>query len=150
MDIAATIETALEIGNRIDAQWGLFITVHLAILGAMVYIDEPLHRFEKIIGIAVYLGFAFINLAMMQSQILLLDATYTDIVRFADEGADSELVQRMADLQRNGRGRVSRLVMNISHLVMAVLVILSFATHPLMTRESAERAKSASDGDDVA
>ncbi len=35
------VELALDIGNRVDVQWELFVTVHFALLGAIVYLDQP-------------------------------------------------------------------------------------------------------------
>ncbi len=34
MSPAELVELALDIGNRIDVQWGLFVTVHMALLNA--------------------------------------------------------------------------------------------------------------------
>jgi hypothetical protein len=31
-------DIALGISNRIDVQWGLFITIHLAIFGGIIYV----------------------------------------------------------------------------------------------------------------
>ena len=51
----------VSIANRLDIQWGLFITVHVAIFGGIIYVDRPLTRSEKVGALMVYTGFAVIN-----------------------------------------------------------------------------------------
>ena len=138
MGPAELVENALEIGNRVDVQWGLFITVHLALLGALAYIDEPLHRIEKILGILVYVGFAAINFGQMRAQLELVNAAYMDIHQLVIDGNSLELLKRMSEEHAAGRHRVAKIVVNVSHGVMAILVGLSIIYHPLMTRKSSD------------
>ena len=42
-------ELAIDISNRVDMQWGLFVTVHMAVIGAIVYLDKPMLKIEKAI-----------------------------------------------------------------------------------------------------
>lgn len=134
MNAADIIEIALDIGNRIDVQWGLFVTVHLAVLGAMAYVDEPLHPVEKSIALVIYFGFATINFIQMSAQLDLLNAAYADIAQISgtERGA---LITRMAKEHLSGRHEYSGYIIAVSHGLMLVLVTLSVVFHPLMTKK---------------
>ncbi len=48
------LDLALSLSNRIDTHWALFISVHLALIGGIIYVDRPLSKREKaLIGLAV-------------------------------------------------------------------------------------------------
>ena len=49
-------DLSISIGNRLDIQWGLFITVHMAIFGGIIYVDRPLTRLEKVGALFIYTG----------------------------------------------------------------------------------------------
>ncbi len=121
------IQIALHIGNRIDLHWGLFITVHIALLGAIVYIDRPLRSTEKVAALVMYTGFAVVNFFQMQNQILLLEAAYVDIERLASQGSAqvSAIAERMAFEGSRERSSRALQVLTASHGFMFVLVILS-------------------------
>ena len=84
MEFYKTIEIAITSGNRIDAQWGFFITIHLAILGGIIYVDRPLSIIEKIVALSLYLGFALINYFGLSVQQDLLNASIQQIYAFKD------------------------------------------------------------------
>lgn len=134
MGAAELVELALDIGNRVDVQWGLFVTVHLAALGAMAYVDEPLHPIEKVVALVIYFGFAGINFAQMHAQLALLHAAYTDIAALAPSQGGA-LVKQMTMEHDAGRHRYAELVVMISHGLMLILVTLSVIYHPLMTKK---------------
>jgi hypothetical protein len=138
MTPAEVVELALAIGNRIDLQWGLFITVHLALLGAIVYIDRPLKRTEKIAALLMYLGFASVNYQQMSSQLMLIDAAYEDAYQLASdsERPASELINRMALQHEQGRAKWSRWILNGSHVLMIVLVFLSIIFDQALVRRN--------------
>ncbi len=133
MTPAEIITLSLEIGNRIDVQWGLFVTVHMALLGALAYVDKRLHPAEKLFAIVVYLGFAAINYGQMSTQLQLLNAAYADVARLAGEAGASELVQRIAT-EHQGVRRYAGLVLKVSHIAMLLLVILSLVFHPITAK----------------
>ena len=41
------LDLALSLSNRIDTHWTLFISVHLALIGGIIYVDRPLAKNEK-------------------------------------------------------------------------------------------------------
>jgi hypothetical protein len=65
------IDLAVGIGNRIDVQLGIFITVHLAIFGGIIYVDRPLTRTEKVASLFIYSLFAYLNYRIMANQLTL-------------------------------------------------------------------------------
>jgi hypothetical protein len=127
VEIYELINIALSIGNRIDLQWTLFITVHLALLGAIVYIDRPLRKFEKIAALMIYCGFAFINFQQMNNQVLMVGSVYSDVLRLSTEGPNKNLaiVQRMANEAKLDRSGIQRNVLISSHVFMFLLVVVS-------------------------
>lgn len=138
MSPAELVENALEIGNRIDVQWGLFVTVHLALLGVVTYLDAPLHKIEKVTALLIYGGFAAVNFSQMHAQLELLNSVYLDIHQLAVDGSSLEIVNRMSEDHLAGRHRLSELVVNVSHGLMAVLVVLAIIFHPLKPSEKAQ------------
>ena len=91
------IELSQGIGYRIDAQWGFFLTVHMALFGGIVYVDRPLRKMEKIVAIGLYTGFAAVNYLMLSNQLDLLQTIHTEI-NLNFQGEQSSLV----DLFRRG------------------------------------------------
>ena len=71
------LDLALSLSNRIDTHWTLFISVHLALIGGIIYVDRPLFRNEKIAAIIIYTGFALFNFFYMSLIILILKIFYT-------------------------------------------------------------------------
>ncbi|MGI9259300.1 MAG: hypothetical protein ACR2QQ_10720 [Gammaproteobacteria bacterium] len=120
-------DLTITLGNRIDFHWGLFITVHLALLGAIIYIDRPLRRLEKVGTLLLYLGFAAINYQQMAAQIETLDSVYQDVVQIAatPDYADSVVIQRMATEANLGRIAWAQNLLVVSHLFMFFVVTLS-------------------------
>jgi hypothetical protein len=134
MNAAELVELALDIGDRVDMQWGLFVTVHMALLGAIVYMDQPLHAIEKVVAFLVYVGFSAINLSQMQNQLSLLDAAYTDIHNLATSGFNAELVLRMSAEHVAGRHQFALYAVYLSHSLMMLLVGLSLTFDQALTR----------------
>ena len=72
MTLFELIDLSQSIGFRIDAQWGFFLTVHMALFGGIIYVDRPLKKTEKVVAIMLYFGFALINYLMLAGQLELL------------------------------------------------------------------------------
>ena len=75
-------------GTRIYVQLTIFITVHLAIFGGIIYVDRPLQFNEKLGGILIYSIFAFLNYRIMDGQI---EQMYTVSVEIASLATDPVL-----------------------------------------------------------
>ena len=66
MNAYELLELANNVNNRIDVQLGLFITIHLALFGGIIYVDRPLRTVEKLFGILIYTGFAILNVLILK------------------------------------------------------------------------------------
>lgn len=90
------IELSQGIGYRIDAQWGFFLTVHMALFGGIVYVDRPLRKMEKIVAIRLCTGFAAVNYLMLSNQLDLLQTIHTEI-NLNFQGEQSTLVDLFSE-----------------------------------------------------
>lgn len=127
MTLYELFDLATSTANRADIQWGLFITIHMAIFGGIIYVDRPLKRAEKAALLTVYFGFAAINFLMTRSQFHFVHLVNQEIARFAADPCcvDSLLVEEVA---KRIEGPFFVFGMNIlwfSHLAMALLVVLA-------------------------
>lgn len=119
-------DIALGVGTRIDVQWGLFITVHLALFGGIIYVDHPLRVPEKIGAIAIYLAFALLDYRIMRLQFGLLESAFTDIAALNGDSCctGSQLVEYVAADVASSRLDVAANVIVVGHAAMAALVVL--------------------------
>ena len=128
------LELANTVNNRVDAQFALFISVHLAIFGGIIYVDRPLKRTEKLSGIAIYIGFALINYLMMIQQSTLLNALYLDASLFIDDSnyVSTHTVAFILNHVEQGGLFYGKFSIRIMHLSLLVFVMLTvFYDKPL-------------------
>src|SRR5262245_23758636 len=63
--------------QKIDTLWNFFITIHLAVIGGIVLLQQRIGLPERIIAIGGYLAFAFLNWQAIQDayayQLVLLN-----------------------------------------------------------------------------
>lgn len=121
------LDIALSVGNRVDVQWGLFITVHLALFGGIIYVDRPLRLPEKVGAMALYTAFGLINFRIMQIQVDLLHNAYREIAdrMTLDCCANNQLLEYVATDVASGRFAFTELFLVGGHLLMAFLVVVS-------------------------
>lgn len=117
----------ISIANRADIQWGLFITIHMAIFGGIIYVDRPLTRSEKVGALIIYTGFAIINYLVTKNLVEFYNAASQDIASYATDACcrDNLLVKQVVARLEGSGYRTTRNVLLLSHLAMAVLVTLS-------------------------
>lgn len=117
----------VSIANRLDIQWGLFITVHMAIFGGIIYVDRPLTRSEKVGALIVYTAFAIINYLITRNLMEFFHSANQEIARYATDACcrDNLLVKQVVARLEGPGYRISQNVLLLSHLAMAVLVTLS-------------------------
>ena len=127
MTLYELFDITISIGNRIDIQWGLFITVHMAIFGGIIYVDRPLTPFEKVGALTIYTGFAVINYFVTRNLGEFMHSANQEIVRYATDACcrNNLLVEQVVALLEGGNYRTSQNVLLLSHLAMVVLVTLS-------------------------
>ncbi len=120
LSAADLVEASLDIADRLDFQWGLFITVHLALFGAVIYVDRPLKRAGAIL---IYAGFAALSYRLMLGQVALLEQAYADIATLASP--DSRLLTHMAAALHDGKLEFASGMIVWGHIIMLGLVVLS-------------------------
>lgn len=124
MALYELIELSQNVGTRIDAQWGFFLTVHMALFGGIIYVDRPLRKAEKIVAIVLYTGFALVNYLVLANQFVLQQALYQEILAMFGESNSGLL----AYFEARSKGDVFRNIELYSvavHVVMWVIVALS-------------------------
>ena len=121
------LDLALSLSNRIDTHWTLFITVHLALIGGIIYVDRPLERNEKIITMIIYLGFALINYLMMKNQALFLGSIYQQIDEIKGEACcvGNHVIQYIVSLYQYKTPDKMIISILVAHVVMVVIVAIS-------------------------
>jgi len=127
MTPAEVVEILMLVGNRIDLQWGMFITVHLALFGGLIYVDRPLRKMEKFAAMVTYTGFAIVNYIVMKNQVLLMDYLQQDIVSLSQHACclSNHVIQGLAKQAAQGKTAMSFAILLGTHATMFVLVCLS-------------------------
>ncbi len=140
MDVYQLLEIAVALSNRLDTHWTLFITVHLALIGGIIYVDRPLHKPEKIIAVLVYTGFAVINYLMMLNQVHFMNSIYHDILAFQnlDCCKDSKTLEHIALI--SGHSAFKNTIWSIAsiHIVMYILVVVSILNDKARSKPKAK------------
>ncbi|MFT4519447.1 MAG: hypothetical protein ACI9JM_001843 [Halioglobus sp.] len=118
--------------NRTDGQWGLFITVHLALLGGIIYADRPLSTAEKFGALVVYFGFALTNYKMMLTIFHQVNDLYLGLLHLGNDPCccNSAAVQRAVDESAAGRSERTHALFVGSHIIMAAVIALSIERCP--------------------
>lgn len=130
----------MSLGNRLDIQWGMFITVHMALLGGIIYVDRPLRGLEKMGTIFVYSGFAIINYLVMENQLVLIDYAFQDVITLSKDICcqSNNIIQGLAEGGNQDRSELGHKVLWLSHVLMFLLVIVSIIFDQALTPESSE------------
>ncbi|MFT5677236.1 MAG: hypothetical protein ACI808_003188 [Paraglaciecola sp.] len=126
MNIADLLELALSLNSRLDNHWTLFVSIHLALLGGVIYIDRPLRRNEKIVAVLIYSGFALVNYMMMRNAVIFLDRVYLDILALKNEACciNSNVVQHVVNLYEQGSTSQTLMSIVIVHIIMYLLTVI--------------------------
>ncbi len=121
------LDLALSLSNRIDTHWTLFITVHLALIGGIIYVDRPLQKNEKFAAMVIYTGFAVANYMMMRNQALFLASIYAQIFEFKDQTccANNHVIDYIVNLQNRDSTAKMLTGLTVTHAAMYVVVTLS-------------------------
>ena len=130
MDVYQLMDISVSLSNRLDTHWTLFITVHLALIGGIIYVDRPLRGSEKVAAILVYTGFAAVNYAMMQNQITFLNSVNLDIGAFVSQDCCKgfESIAHVARMNEFGSFKTAIWSIASIHLAMYILVVISILT----------------------
>ena len=126
MNVSDLLELALSLNGRLDNHWTLFVSIHLALLGGVIYIDRPLIRNEKIVAVLIYSGFALVNYMMMKNSVIFLDSFYLDILALKNEACciNSNVVQHVVNLYEQGSTTQTLMSIVIVHIIMYLLTVI--------------------------
>ena len=135
-------DIATATANRADLQWGLFITIHMALFGGIVYVDRPLKRLEKAATLTIYFGFAVINFLMTKNLLEFVHLANLQIAKFATDPCcvDNLLVERAVERVQGPAFDIGMNVLFVSHAVMAILVVLAVVFDKSLTDFVKERS----------
>lgn len=127
MTLYELLDLSIAIGTRIDVQLSIFITVHLAIFGGIIYVDRPLRHNEKIASLIIYSIFAFLNYRIMQHQLDLAESILSEIVRFADDPCcvDNATVKYLTNRFNAGIHSMKAFMLVVGHILFYIIVMLS-------------------------
>ncbi|MCA8900345.1 MAG: hypothetical protein KDA53_03760 [Hyphomonas sp.] len=134
------ISVAMETGHRLDTQWGLYISVHLALFGAVLYVRRPLGMAEKVIGIGLYTVFGVYSLRVMLSLRDLLERTahQVDAMLEKDASANDLVLGYFSNLSNSGHfanGTISITSVHFIGLAMVASALLSGTSWRLLRRK---------------
>lgn len=127
MDFFDLINVAQSVAARIDVQWGFFLTIHMALLGGIIYVDRPLSLVEKSVATIIYLVFATFNFRLIRQQQRLLESAYADIVGLKDDAccAASNLMNfYVSEVEGGFAERIQAITVSV-HLLAVAVVLLS-------------------------
>ncbi|MFQ3189918.1 MAG: hypothetical protein ACI936_001044 [Paraglaciecola sp.] len=135
MNVSDLLELALSLNSRLDNHWTLFVSIHLALLGGVIYIDRPLRRNEKIVAVLIYSGFALVNYMMMKNSVTFLDSVYLDILALKNEACciNSNVIQHVVNLfeqDSTSRTLMSIVIVHIMMYLLTVIVIINDKARP--------------------
>ena len=127
MTLYELFDLATSTANRGDVQWGLFITIHMALFGGIIYVDRPLKYVEKTAVLVIYFGFAIINYIMTKYQLEFVHLTNREIAKFATDPCcmDNLLVEMVVERLAGPQFRIGMCILAVSHVAMAILVVLA-------------------------
>lgn len=127
MTLYELLDLSMGVGSRIDVQISIFITVHLAIFGGVIYVDRPLQFREKIGSIFIYSVFAMLNYRIMNNQLDLSLQLATEIAKLAEAAdfSNNGLVLHSAQELASGIFDWRYVMLGAGHLVFYVIVVLA-------------------------
>ena len=127
MDAYELIDLAINVGSRLDVKMSIFITVHLAIFGGIIYVDRPLRTTEKIVSLIVYTVFAVMNYNGVNNQLIMLLNLSTEIAKYVDDPCcrSNTVILYMTEKLREGQFDSYQRILIGSHVFMYIIVFLS-------------------------
>ena len=130
------MDLAVGIGNRIDVQLGIFITVHLAIFGGIIYVDRPLMRTEKLGSMFIYTLFAYLNYRIMENQLNLSLHISTEVAKLAADPCciGNALVDYIKEDLDRGVYSTRYFILNSGHVAFYIVVLLSVIYDQALTK----------------
>lgn len=140
MNAAALLETWMEAGTKIDNLWSMYIVVHLGLFWFFFLVHRPLLIVERMIAVAAYVGFDWINGNALIHSYNFLEAVRRDLVLGKAAAEFTQAPTTLAMLKSvdyAGRDQLILLTHGGAFLLVLVLFVLRnvmirryFATYP--------------------
>ncbi len=123
------VDLTLSIAGRLEMQWGLFISVHLALFAGIIYVDRPLRVPEKWGATILYSGFAAVNYLLLKKQLELLEGAFREATRLLTMTccSDNQILVHMTHELSVGHLSLANGMLLLIHALAFVLVLLSIA-----------------------
>lgn len=134
------IDVTLSVASRIEVQWGLFITVHLALFAGIIYVDRPLRLPEKAGALVLYGGFAIVNYRVLATQVGMLEGSYREALELLENPccASNAILRHMTrEISTNRLDTIDGILLLI-HVATFLLVLLAV----VFDRPRANRSRS--------
>ena len=127
MTLYELLDLNISAGTRIDVQLSIFITVHLAVFGGIIYVDRPLRHNEKIAGLIIYTIFAVLNYRIMQNQLDLSLSLANEIAKLSSDPCctDNTSAQYFASQINSGFYAMKDFFLIGGHAAFYIMVLLS-------------------------
>ena len=121
------LSLSISLSERIDTHWTLFISVHLALIGGIIYVDRPLTKKEKSAAIFVYSGFAMINYFMMKGQAEFLNSIYKQIDFIKNDICckGNFVINHVVNLHEINVTSILSTSIIVTHIIMFLVILLS-------------------------
>ena len=120
MDTFELFEILIQTGQKLDSLWEFFVTIHVAIIGALFIFHQMIFS-QKIITTFAYLTFTGINLRAKIEEYELYVASLKDL-KGLDLSGTAHLAEFVSQYELNDRIMISWLVHGISLLILLYLV----------------------------
>lgn len=120
------VELTMDAQARLDTSWALFLSIHAALFGGIVYVDRPLRFAEKIVVIISYSAIAFYNYYLTRSSQKLLQGLYQDIAAVKEkQKIDLEVINYLEQFVTSSWWWGSYIAAVIVHLSALIIVIIA-------------------------
>ncbi|HEB58021.1 MAG TPA: hypothetical protein ENJ01_02250 [Gammaproteobacteria bacterium] len=85
-DIVNLFNATMELGNRVNLSWQVFVTINTAVVGWLVTKSKRHALWPRIIATLVYLAFAFFMYKSLEISTSLYEAAASDLLALAKSG----------------------------------------------------------------
>lgn len=125
MDVYQAAEVAVQIQERLDTLWLLFLTINSTIIGGIIFIQRTFSKLEKSVAILIYAVVSAINFNSISTSIALLKSVYMDMIKFSlsPDEPGYEIVARVASFMDASFYTNSETFMPAIYIVAAILSI---------------------------
>ena len=125
MEVYEAAEVALQIQDRIDTLWMLFLSINSTIIAGVVLVQRTFSVLEKSVAIVIYLVVTLINYLTLSNSIQMLRAVYFDMLKFAftPDQPGYEIVRQIGEFTQGNFINNNLVIIPIIYICAAILSI---------------------------